>query len=386
MSPSATESLEWLHCNSCFRDPLSFDKNLQLSLQFLNVTECGHIVCQQCFKKDSNNLPSQCPVCQTTCAAVPLGDKFPSKIKHFFRPSISILEETLEVMKFQQTNMLGLIRFLKSKVSKQKEVLNKAKNELLNIKDLRKSIQTLTNENEILKSRLTGVRNAVSTNDGAQQLDDSVSVAQSSKPQLSAHVPVEENQRSRSISRLSLPARGRSFTPSPLLSTSPNFIPRSPIQHSKATIGSRWTKYPRGAKDSYPATKQLEEYPTSNRQPRRFPAPYEDSRPQSRMSEHSQPLLSYPNASNMRRPWVYSSHSNYSQSARDFDSQGRNMRPYTSSTLPFVRNPEGYPHPTNGGYFNNRYASPHQQNYNGPQSIRTPVVRNRSAFPHLGYS
>ncbi|PKY42735.1 hypothetical protein RhiirA4_442159 [Rhizophagus irregularis] len=153
--------IEFLHCNACFTYPSSSKEN---QIRFW-LTECGHVVCKSCLNKhgeashDSSNVTEHtCPVCNTRCAAVELTDNLPPNLGAFFRTTYDILDEAADVMRFQKTNTISLIEFLKHKLHKQRQMLDKAKNEILQYKDMKNELQNLKEENRHLKSQLQEVR------------------------------------------------------------------------------------------------------------------------------------------------------------------------------------------------------------------------------------
>ncbi|CAG8688295.1 15376_t:CDS:2, partial [Dentiscutata heterogama] len=134
-------SNEFLHCNACFAY-LTSSTAQETQIRFW-LTECGHVICLPCLNKhgetsqenSSTTTEHICPVCNAKCAAVELTDQLPPNLNMFFRPAYEIMDETADVLRFQQTNTFSLLRFLKDKVAKQKQLLDKAKDELLQYKD-----------------------------------------------------------------------------------------------------------------------------------------------------------------------------------------------------------------------------------------------------------
>ncbi|GES82530.1 RING finger protein 212B-like isoform X1 [Rhizophagus clarus] len=154
--------IEFLHCNACFTYSSSSKES---QIQFW-LTECGHVACKACLNKNgearqegsSNVAEHTCPVCNTRCAAVELTDNLPPNLGAFFRSTHDMLDEAADVMRFQKTNTISLIEFLKDKLHKQKQMLDKAKNEILQYKDMKSELQNLKEENRRLKSQLQEAR------------------------------------------------------------------------------------------------------------------------------------------------------------------------------------------------------------------------------------
>ncbi|KAG9292123.1 hypothetical protein G9A89_005267 [Geosiphon pyriformis] len=99
-----------------------------------------------------------CPVCHSKCTVVELTAQLPSNLSIYFRPPVEFMEEAADVLRFQQTNLYALLRFLKNKVIKQKEVLDRAKAELIRHKDMKTQLNILKEENRKLKAEIKQVR------------------------------------------------------------------------------------------------------------------------------------------------------------------------------------------------------------------------------------
>ncbi|RIA86119.1 hypothetical protein C1645_780361 [Glomus cerebriforme] len=153
---------EFLHCNACFTYSSSPKED---QIRFW-LTECGHVVCESCLSKhgeasrdiSSNAMEHTCSVCNTKCATIELTDKLSPNLGAFFRSAHEMLDEVADVMRFQKTNTTSLIEFLKDKLGKQRQMLDKAKNELLQYKDMKNELQNLKEENRRLKSQLQEAR------------------------------------------------------------------------------------------------------------------------------------------------------------------------------------------------------------------------------------
>ncbi|RIB06539.1 hypothetical protein C2G38_2046707 [Gigaspora rosea] len=178
---------EFLHCNACFTY-LTSSTAQETQIRFW-LTECGHVICLSCLKKHSDtsqiDIPFHkhntfineysensstttehvCPMCNAKCAAVELTDQLPPNLNMFFRPAYEIMDETADVLRFQQTNTFALLRFLKDKVAKQKHLLDKAKDELLQFKDTKNQLQAIKKENQRLKAQIQDIRTSLAANE-----------------------------------------------------------------------------------------------------------------------------------------------------------------------------------------------------------------------------
>ncbi|KAF0419069.1 RING finger protein [Gigaspora margarita] len=162
---------EFLHCNACFTY-LTSSTAQETQIRFW-LTECGHVICLLCLKKHGNTSQKNsstttenvCPMCNAKCSAVELTDQLPPNLNMFFRPAYEIMDETADVLKFQQTNTFALLRFLKDKVAKQKQLLDKAKDELLQFKDTKNQLQAIKKENQRLKAQIQDIRTSLAANE-----------------------------------------------------------------------------------------------------------------------------------------------------------------------------------------------------------------------------
>ncbi|KAI9141595.1 hypothetical protein BKA69DRAFT_1072947 [Paraphysoderma sedebokerense] len=88
-------------------------------------------------------------------ASIVIDGKIPDDFERYFTPASIQFEKAVEGFRFQQTNMNSLLRFLKDKVTRQKEVMDKVKTELLAAKDLKRSVIQLEEENKKLRQELS---------------------------------------------------------------------------------------------------------------------------------------------------------------------------------------------------------------------------------------
>ncbi|KAJ1983159.1 hypothetical protein H4R34_001445 [Dimargaris verticillata] len=89
---------------------------------------------------------AQCPVCFVLCLAVPLDGELSPTIQRYFTPTHELLDELVEVVKFQLKNTASLVHHLRTKNERQKQVLKRAKEELLHMKELKKQVRELQAE------------------------------------------------------------------------------------------------------------------------------------------------------------------------------------------------------------------------------------------------
>lgn len=176
-------SLSWLHCNQCFRsfehhNRISFDlenpasgKLIRSDLIF-SFTSCGHFLCQNCIQQYSiattttatntittpNSDLLQCPVCkEEKVETFPVDQDLQPSFLMYLKSPLSLLEDSLSIMSFQQSNAIALIKNLRLKVSQQKETLGKAKQELSTHKILKTKNNELSEQNSLLHRRLDDV-------------------------------------------------------------------------------------------------------------------------------------------------------------------------------------------------------------------------------------
>ncbi|KAJ1973598.1 hypothetical protein H4R35_004037 [Dimargaris xerosporica] len=134
----------WIHCNKC----------KVLTSPAFWLTECAHVLCQQCLPSQvgmpaglaSAQKEAQCPVCFVLCLTVPLDGELSPAIQRYFTPTHELLDELVEVIKFQLKNTGGLVHHLRTKNDRQKQVLKRAKEELLHMKELKKQVRELQAE------------------------------------------------------------------------------------------------------------------------------------------------------------------------------------------------------------------------------------------------
>ncbi|KAK3812250.1 MAG: hypothetical protein J3Q66DRAFT_404068 [Benniella sp.] len=152
--------LKYIHCNKCFRnEPVSETRYL--------LTHCGHVLCGSCLDHASDAYSSsnktkggtQRSLLQNDPAALNKAerleaDDLPPRIQPFFRTFETICYDTMDIWKFHEDNLSGLIDHLQSKTNRQHQILVRARAELLNMKKIKCEMQELKKENERLKRKI----------------------------------------------------------------------------------------------------------------------------------------------------------------------------------------------------------------------------------------
>ncbi|KAL7886126.1 hypothetical protein AOLI_G00064210 [Acnodon oligacanthus] len=113
----------WMCCNSCFKSP---GPDRQLA-----VTNCGHIICNVCFKKGKEG---ECLICKAKCQLSPLSDKSCSEVKALFSDiniiAAKYLSEISKVLQFQARHQRRLLTHYQQKSEKIKETVIKMQGEM----------------------------------------------------------------------------------------------------------------------------------------------------------------------------------------------------------------------------------------------------------------
>ncbi|WAR21491.1 RN212-like protein [Mya arenaria] len=118
---------DWLHCNSCYRQPGS-GRNYFL-------TNCGHIYCENCQDK---GWKERCLLCGTGHpSSFKLTSKLPPPVDAYFSDPIKMLKQTASEMKqilaateFQHHQRKRFMTHLQKNVSNQKAIVEKCEKEL----------------------------------------------------------------------------------------------------------------------------------------------------------------------------------------------------------------------------------------------------------------
>lgn len=101
---------DWVHCNHCFHQPGDG--------RGFFLTSCGHIYCEQCRKKATEN---KCEMCSAKCTTLPLTSKMKPEVDIFFTDPCEIArkhtKELNQVIEFQKNHRLRLMAYNKKKMN-----------------------------------------------------------------------------------------------------------------------------------------------------------------------------------------------------------------------------------------------------------------------------
>ncbi|KAF8932521.1 hypothetical protein BGZ58_007009 [Dissophora ornata] len=132
-----------IHCNKCFKtEPIPEARYL--------ITECGHVLCQSCIDRATGNQDDKRKV--NANAHRPQSSKDATPLVEL--ETEDICYDTMDVWKFHEDNLSGLVDHLKSKASRQHELLIKFRSEFKNMRSMKSELRELKVENETLKKKL----------------------------------------------------------------------------------------------------------------------------------------------------------------------------------------------------------------------------------------
>ncbi|XP_029437883.1 RING finger protein 212B isoform X1 [Rhinatrema bivittatum] len=138
--------MDWFHCNQCFR---------REGTAFF-VTSCGHILCQNCAKRD------HCGVCETACKYLALSDNMKPQEKMYFKglkeTALKYFDHIAQVASFQKQQTERLISFYKKELAEVQAAVQEA---LLKISSQDRELKALKKENGELKSLLVIVKESL---------------------------------------------------------------------------------------------------------------------------------------------------------------------------------------------------------------------------------
>nr|XP_033780890.1 RING finger protein 212B isoform X3 [Geotrypetes seraphini] len=138
--------MDWFHCNQCFR---------REGTAFF-VTSCGHILCQNCAKRD------QCGICENACKYLALSDNMKPQEKMYFKglkeTALKYFDHISQVASFQKQQTERLICFYKKELA---EVQTAVQEALLKISSQDRELKALKKENGELKSLLVIVKESL---------------------------------------------------------------------------------------------------------------------------------------------------------------------------------------------------------------------------------
>ncbi|KAI9184202.1 hypothetical protein H9P43_003255 [Blastocladiella emersonii ATCC 22665] len=147
---------EWLHCNRCYNDARTLLAQEQAgsasasssasapspNTSLFNATECGHVLCRGCAASATRVSAQliECPVCAAQTEFRPVTGAngiCPPDLEPYFGVVGQLMAALQSGIDFRLRNAGDLIRFLKGKVTQQRQAIERATEELRALKDLR---------------------------------------------------------------------------------------------------------------------------------------------------------------------------------------------------------------------------------------------------------
>ncbi|XP_014239651.1 RING finger protein 212B-like isoform X2 [Cimex lectularius] len=98
----------WVFCTSCFTRPS------QESNRKFFVTNCCHVICEQCFNKEQ----PMCRRCATPCKVILCNSEMPNEIKELFSDANEKASTFLKVLDYQNTQRFKLMSYYKINAQK----------------------------------------------------------------------------------------------------------------------------------------------------------------------------------------------------------------------------------------------------------------------------
>ncbi|XP_065184403.1 probable E3 SUMO-protein ligase RNF212 [Sycon ciliatum] len=138
---------DWVHCNTCFRQPKS-------SLAF-SLTNCGHLFCSECLSA----MKGKCKMCGSSFMAIPITSQMKPDVQIFFTDPAELERKhnktLLQVIDFQKTHRQRFIAHLQKQ--QQAPGMSALQNQFKQLKtEAEKRITSLMQENAQLKQMLEG--------------------------------------------------------------------------------------------------------------------------------------------------------------------------------------------------------------------------------------
>ncbi|KAI9027843.1 hypothetical protein DFJ74DRAFT_751400 [Hyaloraphidium curvatum] len=116
-----------------------------------------HVYCKACLEKKAGGAaanpatPQYCFQCKDQVSIVALDETLEPDLQQFFSSSLQQLESALQVLRFQNSNAVQMIKYLKERVSKCHGSTQKMAAELQQLPQLHQQIAKLQQENQLLQ-------------------------------------------------------------------------------------------------------------------------------------------------------------------------------------------------------------------------------------------
>ncbi|XP_030831903.1 probable E3 SUMO-protein ligase RNF212 [Strongylocentrotus purpuratus] len=137
---------DWVHCNTCFRQPGSGPK--------FALTNCGHIFCGDCLE---GSTKEKCKMCGNPCTSITLSAKMKPDVELYFTDPAEILKkhqkQLVMVLDFQKNHRQRLTGHRREVQSRHVSILESAKERM---KEMECEVIRLKEENRKLRSLVSG--------------------------------------------------------------------------------------------------------------------------------------------------------------------------------------------------------------------------------------
>ncbi|XP_061480717.1 probable E3 SUMO-protein ligase RNF212 isoform X3 [Rhineura floridana] len=114
-------------CNACFQKP-------QRATQKFCLTNCGHVICEQCLQKGKKD---ECVICRAPCRTIVLSKKVNSDIQSLFTGIDGLCrkysKEVTQIAQFQEKHRRQLLAHYRGKITKLEGYLKKATQQMQHI-------------------------------------------------------------------------------------------------------------------------------------------------------------------------------------------------------------------------------------------------------------
>ncbi|XP_062981697.1 probable E3 SUMO-protein ligase RNF212 [Elgaria multicarinata webbii] len=114
-------------CNACFRKPQGASPKFSL-------TNCGHVICEQCLQKGKKD---ECLICRAPCRTIVLSKKMNSDIQSLFMGIDGLCrkysKEITQIAQFQEKHRRRLLAHYRGKISKLEGYVKKATQQIQHI-------------------------------------------------------------------------------------------------------------------------------------------------------------------------------------------------------------------------------------------------------------